>query len=103
MEGLTACTPGKAVRKARTAVWSKDMNIRLCRQILAERPYQYKKYSGELTRTWNLITEALATVEASFIMTTRQLRDHFDLMHKNRQKERKAEVRLSGIAVPEDE
>ena len=36
-------------------------------------------------------------------MTTRQLRDHFDLMHKNRQKERKAEVRLSGIAVPEDE
>ena len=78
------------------------MNILLCRQILAERPYQYKKYSGELTRTWDLVTDSLSIVEG-YAITTRQLRDHIDHLMKGRNRERNAELKLTGVEIVEHE
>ena len=57
-------------------IWMEEKNVIICRQILAERPYQHKKYTGELTRTWNLITDALSELEG-FPITSKSLRDHF--------------------------
>ena len=43
--------------KQRQMVWDEQKNIVLCQQILAERPYHFKKWSNERTKTWNMICE----------------------------------------------
>ena len=79
--------------------YTEEMNVVICRQILAERPYQFKKYSGELTQTWNKITEALTATYDDLNVTTRNIRDHLDAMLRNRTKQRNAEKRLSGVDI----
>ena len=91
-----------AANKQRQMVWNENKDVLLCRQILGERPYQYKKWCTEVTTTLARITVTLSKLDGFFI-TTKLIRDHFNYLLKNRGKERNAENKASGIDVPEKE
>ena len=43
-------------------IWTKDHDVLLCREILAEEPYQYKHGSRERGKSWDKIADALNRV-----------------------------------------
>ena len=75
------------------------MDESMCRQILAEQPYQYRKYSKELCETWDAVQRALTVIDEFALISTRQIRDHFDYLIKNRKKNKNAEKKLSGVEI----
>ena len=75
----------------------------LFRQVLAERPYQYKKYSSNLTDTWQLIVDAMSVVDGFENITVKGMREHFTQLMDGRRKQVNAEKKLSGVAIEEKE
>ena len=82
---------------AKSVKWTAFMDESMCRQILAEQPYQYRKYSKELCETWDAVQRALTVIDEFALISTRQIRDHFDYLIKNRKKNKNAEKKLSGV------
>ena len=91
--------PATTTKKKIVHNYSEEVNVVMCRQILAERPYQFKKYLGELTQTWNKITDALTATYHDLNVNTRNIRDHLDALLKSRTKQWNAEKRLSGVDI----
>ena len=69
-------TPPMAAKKQKMK-WTREKDEVLCRQILAERPYQFKKYTSKLTETWQLIVDALSAIDGFEYVTLKGMRDHF--------------------------
>ena len=86
--------------KQRQMVWNEQKNVVLCSEVLAERPYQYKKWSTEGKMIWSLITDTLGKKD-DFYVTTKSLRDHLNLLLAKQGK--KGEDDVLGINVPFNE
>ena len=88
------------IKKSKKLVqWTADMDNTLCIQILAEQPYQYKKYLKELTRTWDLIQKALSVVEGFELIDTDQIRDHYSYIIKKRKVACNKELKLTFVDI----
>ena len=79
--------------------WTKDHDILLCREILAEEPYQYKIGSRERGRCWDKIAESLNAIERpKFSVDQRAVRDRFLKLERGFKKKMNEEQRASGIS-----
>ena len=92
-------TPPAQEKKKPKMVWCEFKDAIMCRQVLAKRPYQHKKWSGNLTDTWKKIVAALWTVEGFEAATVKGVRDRLDNIVQNRERERRRERTLSGVEI----
>jgi hypothetical protein len=92
-------TPPAQEKKKPKMVWCEFKDAIMCRQVLAKRPYQHKKWSGNLTDTWKKIVAALWTFEGFEAATVKGVRDRLDNIVQNRERERRRERTLSGVEI----
>ena len=60
-------------------MWNEQKNVVLWCEVLAERPYHYKKWSAEGKMIWSLIIDTLGKKD-DFYVTTKSIRDHLNLL-----------------------
>ena len=79
--------------------WTEIHDTLLCREVLLEEPYKYKKGSNERGKKWTEIAEALNKgEEVKFKVTQRGVRERIERLQKKHLEKKKAES-ASGIAV----
>ncbi|XP_065068332.1 golgin subfamily A member 6-like protein 7 [Rhopilema esculentum] len=79
--------------------WTKDHDVLLCREILAEEPYQYKHRSRERGKWWDKIADALNGVERpKFSVDQRAVRDRFVKLERGFGRKMNEEMRASEVA-----
>ncbi|XP_065065313.1 golgin subfamily A member 6-like protein 2 [Rhopilema esculentum] len=79
--------------------WTKDHDVLLCREILAEEPYQNKHGSKERGKCWDKIADALNGVERpKFNVDQRAVRDRFVKLERGFRRRINEEMRASGVA-----
>ena len=83
--------------------WSDESDVILCREILVLRPYQYQKGSKESGNAWNLITDIMNEKVKELSVTTKSVRDHFNLLLTKRKNKKRENERASGIHIEEKE
>ena len=83
--------------------WSDESDVVLCREILVLRPYQYQKGSKESGNAWNLITDIMNEKVEELSVTTKSVRDHFNLLLTKRKNKKRENERASGINIEEKE
>ena len=83
--------------------WSDESDVILCREILVLRPYQYQKGSKESGNAWNLITDIMNERVKELSVTTKSVRDHFNLLLTKRKNKKRENERASGIHIEEKE
>ena len=72
----------------------------LCREVLLEEPYKYKKGSNEKGKKWSEKAEALnKNQEVKFKVTQRGVRERMERLQKRYLENKKEEEPASGIAV----
>ena len=77
----------------------------VCREILFIKPYQYRGGSKGSASCWTMLVETLANnyKDEQFDVTTKSLRDYFNLLINKRKRKVNEEERYSGIEVHEKE
>ena len=83
--------------------WTRECDETLCVQVLAERPYQYKKYSPQLTDTWDAIAGALAAVDGFENSNVKGIRERFGKIMEGRRKQMNNEKAMSWVAIEEND
>ena len=83
--------------------WSDENDVILCREILVLRPYHYQKGSKESGNAWNLITDIMNEKVKVLSVTTKSVRDHFNLLLTKRKNKKRENQRASGINIEEKE
>ena len=83
--------------------WSDESDVVLCREILVLRPYQYQKGSKESGNAWNLITDIMNEKVEELSVTTKSVRDHFNLLLTKQKNKKRENERASGINIKEKE
>jgi len=85
--------------RSRANEWTEIHDTLLCREVLLEEPYKYKKGSNEKGKKWTEIAEALnKSEEVKFKVTQRGIRERMERLQK-RHLEMKEEESATGIAV----
>ena len=80
--------------------WTEIHDTLLCREVLLEEPYKYKKGSNERGKKWTEIAEALnKSEEVKFKVTQRGVRERMERLQKKQMEKKKEEESASGIAV----
>ena len=80
--------------------WTEIHDTLLCREVLLEEPYKYKKGSNERGKKWTEIAEALnKSEEVKFKVTQRGVRERMERFQKKQMEKKKEEESASGIAV----
>ena len=80
--------------------WTEIHDTLLCREVLLEEPYKYKKGSNEKGKKWSEIAEALnKNQEVKFKVTQRGVRERMERLQKKYLEKKKEEESASGIAV----
>ena len=80
--------------------WTQTHDTSLCREVLLEEPYKYKKGSNERGKKWTKIAEALnKSEEVKFKVTQRGVRERMERLQKKQMEKKKEEESASGIAV----
>ena len=80
--------------------WTEIHDTLLCREVLLEEPYKYKKGSNEKGKKWSEIAEALnKNQEVKFKVTQRGVRERMERLQKNYLEKKIEEESASGIAV----
>ena len=80
--------------------WTEVHDTLLCREVLLEEPYKYKKGSNEKGKKWTEIAEALnKSEEVKFKVTQRGVRERMERLQKKHLEKKKEEESASGIAV----
>ena len=82
--------------------WTEQHNIILCREVVFENPYQYKKGSPQRSETWKKIVDILnKCATPQFNVDQRAIRDHINVLINKYKKKIRAEERASGISPDE--
>ena len=82
--------------------WTETHDILLCRELLLEEPYKFKKGSNERGKKWTGIAESLnKNSEVKFKVTQRSVRERMERLEKKYMEKRKEEELGSGLAVDE--
>ena len=82
--------------------WTEEHNIILCRDVLFENPYKYKKGSPQRSETWRKIVDILnKCATPQFNVDHRAVRDHLNVLVNKHKKKIRAEERASGISPDE--
>lgn len=85
---------------SRTMEWTEIHDTLLCREVLLEEPYKYKKGSNEKGKKWTEIAEALnKSEEVKFKVSQRGVRERMERLQKKHLEKKKEEVSGSGMAV----
>lgn len=80
--------------------WTEMHDTLLCREVLLEEPYKFKKGSNERGKKWTELAEALnKNGEVKFKVTQRSVRERMERLQKRHMDKKKEEVSASGIAV----
>ena len=80
--------------------WTEMHDTLLCREVLLEEPYKYKKGSNEKGKKWTEIAEALnKSEEVKFKVTQRGVLERMERLQKKYSEKKKEEESASGIAV----
>ena len=80
--------------------WTEMHDTLLCREVLLEEPYKYKKGSNEKGKKWSEIAEALnKNQDVKFKVTQRGVRERMERLQKRYLEKKKKEESASGIAV----
>ena len=83
-------------------IWTEEHGIMLCREILIEELYNFKHWSRERGRCWDLIADTLSKVDQpKFNVDQRVVRYRFVKLEKASKKKTKEDLRSSGIALNE--
>jgi len=84
--------------------WSNEHDILLCREILVEQPFSFKRGSRERGNCWDMIASRLSQLEKPrFIVDQRAVRDHYLKLEKSFKRKVSNENRSSGIVVEQTE
>ena len=82
--------------------WTEQHNIILCREVVFENPYLYKKGSPQRSETWKKIVDVLnKCASPQFNVDHRAIRDHINVLVNKYKKKIRAEERASGISPDE--
>ena len=82
--------------------WTEQHNIILCREVVFENPYLYKKGSPQRSETWKKIVDVLNKCPPSqFNVDHRAIRDHINVLVNKYKKNIRADERASGISPDE--
>lgn len=81
-------------------VWTEAHDELLCREIIAENPFAYKKSSPQRGQAWQNIAIILSTIkEPHFKVDKRAVRDTYNLLASKLRRKLKEEEKASGIVV----
>ena len=81
-----------------------EHDVLLCREILAEEPYQYKYGSRERGKCWDKISEALNGIKMPKItVDQRAVRYRFLKLERGFKRKANEEMRASGISPEQNE
>ena len=79
--------------------WTTTHNMLLCREILVEEFYKFKKGSNERGRIWTQISQNLISVAAvKFKVNQRAARERVDLLIGRSRQQSKEEAKASGVS-----
>ena len=82
--------------------WSEAHDVRLCREVLHDEPYQHKKGSNERGEAWTQIAMRLsASDELAFRVDQRGVRERMERLKTNYMAKIREEESASGITVEE--
>ena len=82
--------------------WTEQHNIILCREVVFEKPYMYKKGSPQRSETWKKIVDVLnKCASPQFNVDHRAIRDHINVLVNKYKKKIRAEERASGTSPVE--
>ena len=82
--------------------WTEEHNIIVCRDVLFENPYKYKKGSPQRSETWRKIVDILnKCATPQFNVDHRAIRDHINVLVNKHKKKIRADERASGISPDE--
>ncbi len=95
--------PGTETKKPRVKFqWNEKLSYSCLQIYCHNKPYQYKSASKESVDAWDQILKDLAMADPMFAnVTLKQVRDHLNLVLRNRETLVKALDRQSGIDVQE--
>ena len=80
-------------------VWTKQYDVMLAREVLVARPFAFKFGSRERGQAWDMVAEALNSVQQlRFNVDQRGVRERYDKLKKAYQKRMRGEERASGIS-----
>ena len=80
--------------------WTEIHDALLCRDVLLEESYKYKKGSNEKGKKWTEIAKDLnKSEEVKFKVTQRGVRERMERLQKKHMEKQKEEESASGIAV----
>ena len=86
--------------QSRTMEWTEIHDALLCRDVLLEESYKYKKGSNEKGKKWTEIAKDLnKSEEVKFKVTQRGVRERMERLQKKHMEKQKEEESASGIAV----
>ncbi|XP_029180213.2 uncharacterized protein [Acropora muricata] len=84
--------------------WTTTHDMLLCREILVEEFYRFKKGSNERGRIWTQISQNLNSVAAvKFKVNQRAVRERFDLLIGRFRQQSKEEAKASGVSPEQTE
>ena len=84
--------------------WTTTHDVSLCREILVEEFYKFKKGSNERGRIWTQISENLNSVTTvKFKVNQRAVRERFDLLLGRFRQQSREEAKASGISPEQTE
>lgn len=82
--------------------WTEQHNIILCREVVFQNPYVYKKGTPQCSETWKKIVDVLNKCDSpQFNVDHRAIRDHINVLVNKYKKKIRAEERASGISPDE--
>ena len=82
--------------------WTEQQNIILCREVVFQNPYVYKKGTPQHSETWKKIVDVLNKCDSpQFNVDHRAIWDHINVLVNKYKKKIRAEERASGISPDE--
>ena len=82
--------------------WTEQHNIILCRELVFENPYVYKKGSPQRSEAWKKIVDVLNKGDSpQFNVDHRAIWDHINVLVNKYKKKIRVEERTSGISPNE--
>ena len=82
--------------------YTEQLNIILCREVVFENPYVYKKGSPQRSETWKKIVDVLNKCAfPQFNVDHRAIQDYINVLVNKYKKKIRAEERASGISPDE--
>ena len=83
--------------------WTEQHNIILCREVVFQNPYVYKKGTPQRSETWKKIVDVLNKCDSpQFNIDHRAIRDHINVLVNNYKKKIRAEERAISPDEPSE-